>query len=297
MSEHQQEIDPVTGYETTGHEWNGIKELNTPFPRIAIWALAITVVYAVVSWVLLPTWPMGRDYTRGLLGIDQKTDAQAAHARMEALRDSWKSRFAEGDFAALAADTQLMDFARPAAARLFADNCAACHGAQGQGKDGDGGTGFPALDDGDWLWSSDPADIAELIRVGINSSHDETNVSQMAAFGKDGVLERDQIDQLAQYVAALHTGKADQNGPAAALFEENCASCHGERGEGEMGVGAPRLSDNDWIYGGSLQDIRTTLMNGRQGVMPAWEGRLSQADRNLLALYVSGLAAQKEAAK
>lgn len=297
MSDHKQEIDPVTGYETTGHEWNGIKELNTPFPRIAAWAMWLTFIYALISWVLLPTWPLGRDYTRGLLGIDQKTDVQAEHARIAALRESWKSRFAEGDFPALAADTELMEFVRPAAARLFADNCAACHGADGQGKDGDGGTGFPALDDSDWLWSSDPADIAELIRVGINSPHEETNVSQMMAFGRDGLLERGQIDQLAQYVAALPSGKADQNGPAAALFEENCASCHGEQGAGELGVGAPRLNDGEWIYGGTVADIHRTLMDGRQGVMPAWEGRLSVAERNMLALYVADLSNHKEAAK
>lgn len=285
----KQEIDPVTGYETTGHDWNGIKELNTPFPRIVIWALVLTFAYSVVAWVLLPAWPVGRDYTRGLLGIDQTTQAEAGHARMAALRAGWKERFAAGDFDALAQDADLLAVARPAAARLFADNCAACHGAEGQGKDGHGRTGFPALDDGDWLWSPDPADIAELLRVGINSDHPETNIAQMMAFGRDGMLSRAEIDQLVPYIIALGDGSADSDSPAATLFEDNCASCHGEQGEGGIGIGAPSLIDAQWIYGGTPAAIRATLINGRAGVMPAWEGRLTEAERNLLALYVAGL--------
>lgn len=285
----RQEIDPVTGYETTGHDWNGIKELNTPFPRIVIWALVLTFAYSVVAWVLLPAWPVGRDYTRGLLGIDQTTQAEAGHARMAALRAGWKERFAAGDFDALAQDADLLAVARPAAARLFADNCAACHGAEGQGKDGHGRTGFPALDDGDWLWSPDPADIAELLRVGINSDHPETNIAQMMAFGRDGMLSRAEIDQLVPYIIALGDGSADPDSPAATLFEDNCASCHGEQGEGGIGIGAPSLIDAQWIYGGTPAAIRATLINGRAGVMPAWEGRLTEAERNLLALYVAGL--------
>ena len=294
MSEHPREIDPVTGYETTGHDWNGIKELNTPFPRLVIWALVLTFAYAVVAWILLPAWPYGRDYTRGLWGVDQKAEAEAGHARMAALRQGWKERFAEGDFEALAADPELMEIARPAAARLFADNCAACHGEGGRGHDGHGRTGFPALNDGDWLWSSDPADIADLIRVGINSSHPDTNTAEMMAFGRDGMLTRDEIGLLVPFVAGLHDGSAPEEGPAATLFADNCAACHGDRGEGGLGIGAPSLADDQWIYGGDPASIHATLMNGRAGVMPAWEGRLTEAERNLLALYVAGLPAEAQ---
>lgn len=291
-SDHQQEIDPVTGYETTGHEWNGIKELNTPFPRLVAWIMVLTIIYSIVAWILLPAWPIGRDYTRGLLGVDQTTDAQAEHRRIDALRQVWKARFEDADFDALAADTDLMALAMPAAKRLFADNCAACHGTNGEGRTVPGEVGFPALDDGDWLWSSAPEDIAEILRVGINSDHPDTNFAEMMAFGRDGVLSRSEIDRLARYVAALPQGQADHSSPAAELFADNCASCHGDQGSGGLGVGAPALDDAGSIYGSDLSSIRTTLMNGRAGVMPAWDGRLTQTQRNLLALYVSRLPQQ-----
>lgn len=283
------ETDPVTGYETTGHDWNGIRELNSPLPRVVLWSLILGAVYCVVSWVLLPTWPLGRDYTRGLLGIDQTAQARADHALIAAGRDGWEARFAGGDFDALAADDRLMALVRPAAARLFADNCAACHGEGGQGRDGRGGTGFPSLADGDWLWYPDPADIAEVLRVGINSDHPDTFYAQMPAFGRDGMLERAEIDLLAAHVAALPSGAADPDDPAAMLFADNCAGCHGDGGTGGLGSGAPSLTDAGWIYGGGESAIRATLTDGRAGVMPAWEGRLSPAEINLLALYVADL--------
>lgn len=281
---HEVDTDPVTGYETTGHNWNGIRELNTPFPRIVIWALALTFAYSAVAWVLLPAWPLGRDYTRGLLGLDQGEIAAEGYQRLAEARADWVTLFASGDFTALAADKTLMARAMPAAARLFADNCAACHGATGTG-----GPGFPNLADQDWLWGGDPETVAETLRVGINSAHLETRFSQMPAFGRDGMLPRNEIAAVADHVLALSSGKADPNSPSTTLFAENCSSCHGEAGTGGLGVGAPVLVDDQWIYGGSRDDILTTLRQGRQGVMPAWENRLSATEINMLALYVAGL--------
>lgn len=286
MSEHGQEIDPVTGHETTGHEWNGIKELNTPFPRIALWALIISVAYSVIAWVLLPAWPTGKSFTPGILGVTETSQAEAELAHLDALRSGWRDQFAAGDFDALQADAALMALARPEAMRLFADNCAACHGAEGQGHNGKGGIGFPALSDPVKLWSSDPADIAEVIRVGINSANDESNVSEMSAFGRDEMLEPAEIDELVPYVIALADGTADPGSPAATLFEDNCASCHGEGGEGGVGVGAPALAHHSWIYGGEPAQIRKSIWYGRKGEMPAWDGRLNASERNMLALYV-----------
>ncbi|GIK97878.1 MAG: Cbb3-type cytochrome c oxidase subunit [Alphaproteobacteria bacterium] len=286
-SEHEAEIDPVTGYETTGHDWNGIRELNTPFPRIVIWALVMAFVYSVIAWVLLPAWPLGRDYTRGLLGLDQGEMAVEGYQRLAAVRADWLEPFAAGDFTALSGDAALMARAMPAAARLFADNCAACHGAAGKG-----GPGFPDLSDAAWLWDGDPETIAETLRVGINSTHPDTRIGQMPAFDWMSRAER---QGLAAYVAALPSGTADHGGSAAGLFEENCTACHGERGSGGLGVGAPVLTDDHWIYGGSPETIFATLTRGRQGVMPAWQDRLGAAEINLLALYVSRLGADGNA--
>lgn len=281
---HEAETDSVTGHETTGHDWNGIRELNTPFPRIVIWALVLTFSYSVIAWALLPAWPLGRDYTRGLLGLDQGEMAVTGYQGLAGQRADWLAPFADGDLAALAEDTALMARAMPAAARLFADNCAACHG-----ENGTGGPGFPDLTDAAWLWDAEPETIAETLHVGINSSHPDTRIGQMPAFDWMPRVER---QDLASYVAALSSGAADHDSSAALLFEENCAGCHGARGIGGLGVGAPVLTDDHWIYGGDTKTIFTTLNRGRQGVMPAWEERLSAAEINLMALYVARLGAR-----
>ncbi|MCR8723892.1 cytochrome-c oxidase, cbb3-type subunit III [Frigidibacter sp. ROC022] len=277
-------VDPVTGHETTGHDWGGITELNTAFPRIVIWALVLAFSYSVIAWILLPAWPLGHDYTRGLLGLDQSEEAVREYREMERARADWLAPFASAEFAALASDAPLMARAMPAAARLFADNCAACHQAKGTG-----GPGFPNLVDADWLWGGDPEEIAETLRVGVNSTHPDTRVSQMLAFGRDGILPAGDIELLVDHVLALSRGEDAADGPGAELFAENCAACHGEGGVGGLGIGAPALNDGDWLYGGSPGQIRTTLRQGRQGVMPSWEGRLSPSEINLLALYVERL--------
>lgn len=274
-------IDPVSGYDTTGHDWNGIKELNTPFPRLVIWALVLTFLYSVVAWVLLPAWPTGRDYTRGLLGLDQQEEAVQGFRDLAERRQDWLSRFEGDDFDALQSDKALMTEALPAAARLFADNCAACHGAGGQG-----GPGFPVLSDGTWLWSGDPKEIAATIRHGINAEDPDTRTAEMPAF--DWMERPDQVS-LAQFVAELPNGSADHESPAGQVFGENCSSCHGDTGAGDLGVGAPSLTDKAVIYGQDPETVMKTLRSGRKGVMPAWSGRLSGAEINLLALYVAQL--------
>jgi len=293
MSAHDGEapdVDPVTGYETTGHDWNGIKELNTPFPIFVITILGLTVVYSIIAWLLLPAWPTGRDYTRGLLGLDQGEMAVAGYQRLADGREDWMARFVAGDFDAIVADQALMAKAMPAAHRLFLDNCAACHGT-----DATGGPGFPDLADSDWLWGGDPATIAETLRVGINSPHPETRFAQMPAFGHDQMLERAEIETLTSYVQALSTGQADPDGEGGTLFADNCASCHGDGGVGGLGIGAPSLVDGHWIYGGDRATIFATLQRGRQGVMPTWADRLSEAEINLLGGLRVGLAAEHEA--
>ncbi|MFV0336534.1 MAG: cytochrome-c oxidase, cbb3-type subunit III [Tropicimonas sp.] len=278
--DHIQELDPVTGYDTTGHNWNGIKELNTPFPKLVIWALILTFIYSVIAWILLPAWPLGRDYTRGLLGLDQGEMAVAGYRDMTAGRQDWMAPFAGEDFAALQADAGLMTRAMPAAHRLYEDNCAACHGASGQG-----GPGFPALADDVWLWSGEVEEIALTIRHGINAN-DDSRYAEMTSFDW---MDRPDREALADYVAAMPAGEADPASPAGELFAENCASCHGETGEGGLEVGAPSLTDGFTLYGQDTHTVWETLRDGRLGVMPAWNARLSDAEINLLALYVAGL--------
>ncbi|MCA0425212.1 MAG: cytochrome-c oxidase, cbb3-type subunit III, partial [Proteobacteria bacterium] len=277
----RREIDPVTGYDTTGHDWNGIKELNTPLPRLVIWALVLAFAYSVIAWILLPAWPLGGSYTRGLWKLDQGQEAEAGYRSLATERQGWLKRFANPDFAALRTDKALMQEAMPAARRLFDDNCAACHGTEGQG-----GPGYPVLSDHSWLWSGDPKEIAVTIRHGINAADSETRVAEMPAF--DWIKPADRT-ALALYVSKLRGGGVHAGGSAAALFAENCAACHGEGGKGGLDLGAPSLTDRAVLYGQDPDSVEQTLKHGRRGMMPAWAGRLSDTDINLLALYVAGL--------
>ncbi len=287
--DHDSEIDPVTGYETTGHDWNGIRELNTPFPKFVLWILVLTFLYSVTAWVLLPAWPIGRNYTRGLLGLDQNKVAVQKFQDMGARRDDWMSKFSADDFTALRADNELMARAMPAAGRLFQDNCAACHGSKGNG-----GPGFPVLNDDYWLWSGDPEVIAETIHIGINAGTDDARFAQMPAFDW---MESSERHALADYVSALPSGAADTGSAAATLFADNCSACHGEMGQGGLENGAPSLTDASVIYGQDPETVMQTLRHGRQGVMPAWDHRLTKAEVNLLAVFVSEMSGQSSEAK
>lgn len=275
------EIDPITGYDTTGHDWSGIRELNTPFPRFVLWILIATFLYSVIAWIMLPAWPLGRDYTPGVLGLDQQEMAEDNLRDLQALRETWLDRFETADFAALSDDPALLGVAMPAADRLFQDNCSACHG-----RDGGGGPGYPVLRDEHWLWGGAPEEIAVTLQVGINAGHPEARWAQMPAFDW---MEDDELSALSGYVAAMPSGAIDPDSSAATLFAENCAACHGEDGAGGMMNGAPSLVDDAVIYGQDTETVMTTLLNGRQGVMPYWSDRLSDAEINALSLYVSRL--------
>jgi cytochrome c oxidase cbb3-type subunit 3 len=274
----------------TGHEWNGIKELNTPVPRVVYFFLIVTALFAIGYWILMPAWPLGTTYTKGLLGIDQRTTVADSLKQAALDRAAWSERIETADFAEIQGDPQLMAFVRETGRALFGDKCAACHGRNAQG-----GKGFPNLTTASWLWGGDPAAIAETIRVGINSAHPETRVSEMLAFGRDGIISRDDVDNVVAFVRSLShqatDASAEQFAAGRAVFAANCVSCHGDEGTGKTDAGAPNLADKFWIYGGDLQSIYTTVWNGRQGHMPTWESRLSPVERKILALYVVNLRA------
>src|SRR5262245_45509906 len=193
-----EERDPHTGYTTTGHEWNGIKELNTPVPRVVYFFLIVTALFSVVYWILMPAWPLGLTYTKGLLGVDQRTTVQEELAQAVLDRDRWMKKIEAESFENIQADPRLMAIVRETGRTLFGDNCAACHGADAKGR-----PGFPNLTTASWLWGGDPTAIAETIRVGINSAHPKARVSQMLAFGRDKVLQRGEVDNVVGYVRTL----------------------------------------------------------------------------------------------
>jgi len=281
--------DPVTGRMTTGHEWNGIEELDTPVPRVVLFFLAATTLFAIGYWLLMPAWPLGWTYTKGLLGIDQREVVIRQVEEASAGRAAWTDKITALGFQEIAGDDDLMRHVRETGRVLFADNCAVCHGVKGTG-----GPGFPNLTAGSWLWGGDPETIAETLRVGINSTNDDTRVSQMMAFGRDGILEREAVRNVAAFVRSLSGQQLDDSEKSRIdagkdVFIANCVACHGENGKGNREVGAPDLTDAYWIYGGDRQSVYSTIYSGRQGHMPHWANRLSPLDIKLIALYVGTL--------
>ena len=276
------ERDPLTGHLTTGHEWNGITELNTRVPRLVWIFIAITHVWALVVWVLLPAWPLFDTHTKGVLGITQKAEIGQALAAGNAERAGWMKRVEALPAAAILADPVLASRANGAGQQLFGDNCAACHG-----RGAAGGQGFPNLADNIWIWGNNEATIMETLRVGINSTHPETRVAQMPAFGEGALLSPAEVDAVVDHTRAL----ASTTGPAAAtqgaaLFAANCASCHGDAGTGNIELGAPNLTDRDWIYGSDRKSVHQSVWKGRRGWMPSWDQRLTQAERKILTVHL-----------
>lgn len=282
------ERDPHSGYKTTGHEWNGIKELNSPVPRPVYFFLIATALFSIVYWVLMPAWPTGLSFTRGLLGIDQRTTVERSVAEAAAARAAWTRALETTPFETALADPALMARVRDTAPVLFGDNCSACHGASGEGA-----PGYPNLRDSAWIWGGAPETIAETLRVGVNAGHTETRMSQMAAFGRDQMLPQEDVRAVVAYVRGLSHSRAATpaalQARGAEVFAANCSSCHGAKGEGMPEMGAPNLTDDDWLYGGDQETVFRTVFHGRQGQMPAWEGRLSLAERRMLTLYLLDL--------
>lgn len=276
------ERDPLTGHLTTGHEWNGITELNTRVPRIVWFFIAVTHIWALAVWVLWPAWPLVSTYSKGLLGHTQKAEIDQAIAAGVAERAGWMARVEALPVAAIRADPVLMKRIKSSGQQLFGDNCAACHG-----REAAGGPGFPNLADNAWLWGSSEAVIMETLRVGINSAHPETRVAQMPAFGKDALLTPAEVDAVANHTRSL----SSPTGPAAGttggvLFAANCAGCHGDAGKGNIALGAPNLTDRDWLYGGDRKSVHESIWKGRQGWMPSWDQRLTLAERKILTVHV-----------
>jgi cytochrome c oxidase cbb3-type subunit 3 len=238
----------------------------------------------------MPAWPLGLTYTKGLLGIDQRTTVTESLERAALEREVWTRRIETENYQAIQNDPKLMTVVRQTGRTVFGDNCAACHGFDAKGS-----KGFPNLTTSSWLWGGDPEAIAETIRVGINSAHPKTRAGQMLAFGRDRILKSDEVDNVVDYVQSLSDPNISKQVPVAkleagrAIFAANCASCHGDDGKGKTEVGAPNLTDKIWIYGGDAQSILTTVWNGRQGHMPTWENRLSPVERKILALYIFDL--------
>jgi cytochrome c oxidase cbb3-type subunit 3 len=285
MADDTQEIDAVTKTATTGHVWDGIRELNTPLPAWWLWIFYITIVWSVGYWIVYPSWPLVSSYTMGAFNWSAREALVSDLEALRAQRGPMVGKFAAASLQEIISDGQLLDFARAQGRPAFAENCAPCHGAGGGG-----GKGYPNLNDDDWIWGGKLEDIAQTIRHGIRSGDSEARSGPpMPDFGRDGMLKRTEIEAVADYVRSLAGLAPDPKADLAAgkaIFAQYCVSCHGETGKGNRDIGAPNLTDAIWLYGSDRASIAESLWNGRAGVMPAWASRLDDGTIKALAVYV-----------
>ncbi len=280
------EKDVVTGQETTAHEWDGLRELNTPLPKWWIYTFYATVVWAVVWCTLYPSVPWVNGYFHGVLGYSQRASVNADVRAVVAQRAATMDRIAALSFADIRKDPQLMAAANTAGRIAFANNCQPCHAAGGGGQ-----PGYPALAAGAWIWGGTLDAIQQTIAHGIRSGDPDAREAQMPRFGADGILKPAEIQQVADYVMTLF-GHADAGKDVTAgqkIFAENCAICHGDAGQGDREKGAPRLASQVHLYGNDRATVVAQITTPRMGMMPAWNTRLDPATIKALALYVHSL--------
>jgi cytochrome c oxidase cbb3-type subunit 3 len=222
--------------------------------------------------------------TEGTFGWHSRTAVETDLDQLKRIRGPMAAKLAAATVADIAADPQMLAFARAQGRTAFADNCAPCHGAGGGGA-----KGYPNLNDDEWLWGGKLADIEQTIRAGVRSADAKTRAGVMPAFGRDGILKPDQISAVADYARSL-SGLATEPGANLAvgkkLFADNCAVCHGEQGKGNRELGSPNLTDKIWLYATDKETIMDGIRNGRGAMMPAWTGRLDDSTIKALTVYV-----------
>ena len=289
MTDRLPEIDTHSQVETTGHEWDGIKELNNPLPRWWLFIFWGTIVFAIVYWVLMPAWPAPpgmQGNTRGIWGQSDRATVAADVSETAKTRTELASRLSAVDASVILQDHELSQLALGLGESAFGDNCATCHGTGGRGA-----KGYPRLADDIWLWGGSLTDIETTIRHGIRSDDPEARVKDMPAFGRDEFLTSGEIKDLVEFVTAISGRKANPAAVARArpIFDANCATCHGADARGDRTQGAPNLTDAEWLYGGDRETLQRTIFGARRGVMPAWTSRLDPATIRALAVYVHSL--------
>ena len=289
----EKDIDQFSGIETTGHEWDGIRELNNPLPRWWLWTFHASIVWSIGYVIMYPAIPLVTDATKGVLGYSSRAEVAREIVEARAAQAATLERIAAMPLEDIRKDDSLLRFAVAGGRAAFRVNCIQCHGTGAAG-----GRGYPNLNDDEWLWGGSLEAIRLSIAHGIRFDGDDgTRFSEMPAFGRDGLLTGEQIRDVAEYVLSL--SGSDHDSPAAARgaepYAENCAVCHGENGGGDREQGAPALNNAIWLYGGDRDSIVETITYSRRGVMPAWGHRLDETTIRKLTLYVHSLGGGEKA--
>tara|TARA_R110002110_G_scaffold71482_1_gene191032 strand:+ start:2420 stop:3292 length:873 start_codon:yes stop_codon:yes gene_type:complete len=284
-------VDEFSGVETTGHEWDGIRELDNPMPNWWRWVFYACIVWSVGYWIVYPAWPLIDGYTRGVIGYSSRAEVAQEIVDARAAQAVYSDRIRASDLETIRTDPELLEFALSGGRALYNVNCSQCHGGGAQGA-----MGYPNLNDDEWLWGGTVDAIYHTVSNGVrNNQSDDARDSAMPAFGRDGILERSQIAQIVDYVRHL-SGNGEMTTSAVSgqtLFMDNCAACHGEQGQGLAEFGAPALNNNIWLYGGDPETLTATIANSRAGVMPAWGKILDDVAIKKLAIYVHSLGGGK----
>jgi cytochrome c oxidase cbb3-type subunit 3 len=290
MTAHKGDIDEATGVATTGHEWDGIKELNKPLPRWWVLTFYATIVWAIGYWVVYPAFPTLTGYTKGLLGYSQRTVVSDEVSAARGAQAQYRDKLAATPLDRVKDDPDLLRFAMAGGGAAFQANCSPCHGRGAQGF-----IGYPNLNDDDWLWGGTLDEIHRSVSFGVRSGWENAHASQMPRFGIDKLLDDAQIDEAAEYVLSLSGQSTDAAaaGRGQKLFADQCTTCHGPDGKGSEELGAPNLADAIWLYGGTKAAIVESIRTGRGGVMPAWAGRLDPVTVKSLSVYVHSLGGGK----
>ncbi len=289
------EIDAVTGVETTGHEWDGVKELNKPLPKWWLYTFYASILWSIGYWVVYPAWPTVNGYTKGLWGYSQRVTVAADIRDAREAQAVMRTKLEHTPLGDVREDADLLRFAMAGGAAAFQTNCAPCHGRGAQGF-----AGYPNLNDDDWIWGGTLDEIQTTLQHGIRSADDKkTRDSTMPKFGLDKLLKDVEIDDTADFVLslAMKAGETSENKAGlergAKIFAEQCASCHGEKGLGKQDLGAPNLVDGIWLYGGQKAQVVESIRTGRGGMMPAWGSRLDALTIKSLTVYVHSLGGGK----
>ena len=254
----------------TGHEWDGIRELENPPPRWWTNALYLSGLLVLVYFILYPSLPLINDSTKGLLGWTQIKEYKEDLAKVEDVRAPFEEKLASMTAEEILADTEMRNYAVGSSKVLFGDNCAACHGTGGVPAPN---SGYPILADDDWLYGGDINTIVASLaagRHGMMMSHQKT-------------LKPEEVDSLVKFVVNLSNGEATEAGWK--LYNaKGCVGCHGADAKGIHELGSANLTDKIWRFSGDPEEIRYTILHGvndpsdpltRVAIMPAWNEKLA----------------------
>jgi cytochrome c oxidase cbb3-type subunit 3 len=266
-------IDPDKEAETMGHVWDeDLEELNNPLPMWWLYMFHFTIIFGVIYLILYP----GLGTYEGVLGWTQTSQYQDELDTAAEKYDPIFNKFAEQDLVAVSQDPEANTIGK----RLYATYCTQCHGSDARGA-----RGYPNLTDDDWLWGGKPEDIKKTIMEG--------RFGGMPAWQE--VIGTEDVFNVTEYVRSLsgQEGNRVVIAKGKEIFTTNCAVCHGADAKGNYMFGAPNLTDNKWLYGGSQKRVLESVSKGRGGVMPPHGEFLGEAKVHLLAAYVYSLSQEK----